>query len=61
MTAPEYGGEAVRHVESGRIGITTSAPKERAGTIGVQYLGAPYDVRVAVDELTVIGLAEVTA
>lgn len=48
---PSHPGQAVRSTVTGRLGITTDGPAKRTPTIPVQFLGAPYPVRVELDDL----------
>lgn len=59
--APTYGGQAVKNIATGRLGITTDVQAVRTPTIGVMYLGAAYSVREQIDQLTVVELQEVVA
>lgn len=57
MSSPTKPGQAVRSIE-GHIGITTTYVAKRSPTIGVMYLGFPYDVKSRVELLTVIEIVE---
>ncbi|UUX60136.1 hypothetical protein [Glutamicibacter halophytocola] len=60
MSAPTRGGQAVRRIATGEIGITTDEPMKRSPRIGVQYIGRPYTVTSYLEDLEVIELIEST-
>lgn len=45
------GGQAVLHKATGAFGITTGERKKRAETIGVIWVGKPYDVSAQLSDL----------
>ncbi len=59
MSTPTRGGQAVRFIRTGELGITTDEPKKRSPSIAVQLLGRHYPVYLGLDEVEVIELAEV--
>lgn len=55
---PTMGGQVVRDVTTGLIGVTTDAPSRRTSQIHVSFIGQPYSVRASVNDLVVIELIE---
>ena len=56
---PYRAGQFVRNIKTGKLGMTTDAPRKRTPTIATMYQGAPYDVLEQIDELVVVELVEV--
>ncbi|MFJ2618202.1 hypothetical protein [Glutamicibacter sp. NPDC087344] len=61
MSAPTRGGQAVRFIRTGELGITTDEPAKRSPSIAVQLLGRHYPVYLGLEEIELIEIAELTA
>lgn len=61
MSTPTRGGQAVRFILTGELGITVDEPKKRSPEIAVQLLGRHYPVYLQIDEIEVVVIAEVDA
>ena len=55
---PTHPGQFVRDLRTGKIGITTDAPRARKPIIGVMYQGASYSVLSQITDLVTVELVE---
>lgn len=53
---PISAGQLVRHIETGKVGVTTDYPMKRTPRIAVQWIGGSYPVTEDIAELAVIRL-----
>ena len=60
QTQPTRSGQFVRDIRTGKLGITTDAPRARKPIIGVMYQGAAYSVLSQIADLVTVELAEGT-
>ena len=58
---PTRSGQFVRDIRTGKLGITTEAPRARKPIIGVMYQGAAYSVLSQLADLVTIELVEPAA
>ena len=61
QTQPTRSGQFVRDIRTGKLGITTDAPRARKPIIGVMYQGAAYSVLSQIADLVTVELAEPAA
>ena len=61
QTQPTRSGQFVRDIRTGKLGITTDAPRARKPIIGVMYQGAAYSVLSQIADLVTVELVETAA